>query len=34
MASWFKDKNFISLSEGIDELADTINEQSSEESIL
>ena len=31
MASWFKDKNFISLSGGIDELADTINEQSSEE---
>jgi hypothetical protein len=29
MARWFKDKNFISLS--VDELANTIDEQSSEE---
>ncbi|MFZ0511354.1 MAG: hypothetical protein WAM14_07095 [Candidatus Nitrosopolaris sp.] len=31
MASWFKDKNSISLSGEIDELANTINEQGSEE---
>jgi hypothetical protein len=31
MASWFKDKNSISFSGEIDELANAINEQSSEE---
>ncbi len=31
MTSWFKDKNSISFSGEIDELANTINEQSSEE---
>jgi hypothetical protein len=31
MASWFKDKNSVSFSREIDELANTINEQSSEE---
>jgi hypothetical protein len=31
MASWFKDKNSISFSGEIDEIANAINEQSSEE---